>query len=224
MATQQQVSIRRLTNPTLQEHQRVLAILLGAFAGDVEIAAMTGGKASLEPAFFRLQFELSLTYGEVYVAGTGGSIDAVALIFAPGQDFVVDENTNFQPSHDFVSKLTPEMQQWWIMHLRPKFAELTNISLGSAEARKAAYYIRIIAAHPEKQRRGLARKLMETFMQKADGGKKKMCLETSTDAMVRVFYKFGFKVRGTKNFGSALGGFPLFCMVREPRPALAVAN
>lgn len=51
---------------------------------------MTGGKASLEPAFFRLQFELSLTYGEVYVAGTGGNIDAVALIFAPGQDFVVE--------------------------------------------------------------------------------------------------------------------------------------
>lgn len=60
------------------------------FRIDVEIAAMTGGKASLEPAFFRLQFELSLTYGEVYVAGTGGNIDAVALIFAPGQDFVVE--------------------------------------------------------------------------------------------------------------------------------------
>jgi len=221
MSSQQQISLRKLSNPTPQEHQRVLTILLAAFLGDVEIAAMTGGKSSLEPAFFRLQLELSLNYGEVYIAGTGGSIDAVALVFAPGQDFLVDENTNFQPSHDFVSKLTPEMQQWWILHLRPKFAELTNISLGSAEARKAAYYIRIIAVHPEKQRRGLGRKLMEMFAQKADGGKKKMCLETSTDAMVRVFYKFGFKVKGTKNFGSTLGGFPLFCMVRDPKPVVA---
>ncbi len=51
---------------------------------------MTGGKSSLEPAFFRLQLELSLNYGEVYIAGTGGSIDAVALVFAPGQDFLVE--------------------------------------------------------------------------------------------------------------------------------------
>ncbi len=38
---------------------------------------------------------------------------------------------------------------------------------------------------------------------------------------VRVFYKFGFKVKGTKNFGSTLGGFPLFCMVRDPKPVIA---
>lgn len=33
---------------------------------------------------------------------------------------------------------------------------------------------------------------------------------------VRLFQKFGFRVRGTKNFSSYQGGFPLFCMLREP--------
>ena len=98
---------------------------------------MTGHKVNLEPAFFRFQLELSIEYGEVYTAGVGGNIDSVALIFAPGQDFVVEcvflpshdsgvcmlifiysENTTFQPSHDFVTRLSPEMQMWWISHVR----------------------------------------------------------------------------------------------------------
>lgn len=35
---------------------------------------------------------------------------------------------------------------------------------------------------------------------------------------VKVFAKHGFRVKGTKNIGSYQGGFPLFSMVREPRP------
>ena len=47
------------------------------------------------------------------------------------------------------------------LQLRPKFAELTTIALGTPEVRRAAWYIRIVATHPDKQRRGIARHLME---------------------------------------------------------------
>lgn len=50
------------------------------------MAALTGGRAGLEPALVQSQVELCLSRGEVYVAGQGDSIDGVLLAYAPGQD------------------------------------------------------------------------------------------------------------------------------------------
>jgi len=132
---------------------------------------------------------------------------------------IAEDNGFWAGGQEYHAKLTPEMQLWWTSHLRPKYAELTNISLGSATARRAAWHVRTIAVHPEKQRRGVARRLLEeAVLKRADAGKQKSVMETHTDALVRIFAKFGFKAKGTKNFGSYQGGFPLFCMVREPKP------
>ena len=82
---------------------------------------------------------------------------------------------------EYISKLTPEMQQWWTMHvsqassiislacshgalkLRPKYAELTQLGVGGAEARKESWYIRCLAVDPAKQRQGIGRCLLDTI-------------------------------------------------------------
>lgn len=54
----------------------------------MELAAMTGGRSSLEAPFFRSQLDLCLTQGEVFVAEQAGGIIGVLFVYAPGQDFV----------------------------------------------------------------------------------------------------------------------------------------
>lgn len=54
----------------------------------MELAAMTGGRSSLEAPFFRSQLDLCLTQGEVFVAEQAGGIVGVLFVYAPGQDFV----------------------------------------------------------------------------------------------------------------------------------------
>ncbi|KAL5498768.1 hypothetical protein ACEPAH_2123 [Sanghuangporus vaninii] len=212
------VTVRKLSaqNVTAYEKTRIVQVLLASCRGDLEMAALTGGRAGLEPAFIQSQVELCLSRGEVYVAGQGDSVDGVLLAYAPGQD--VQESSSSHPPQtlDYVSKLSPEMQQWWTSHFMPKFSELTNIALGSQEGRKATWYIKTIAVHPDRQRRGIGRQLMQTVLRQADASSRKACLEVNSDSMVRVFAKFGFRVRATKNFGSYQGGFILFLMTREP--------
>ncbi|EJD05629.1 uncharacterized protein FOMMEDRAFT_26503 [Fomitiporia mediterranea MF3/22] len=222
---------------------------------DLQMAALTGGRTGLEPALVQYQVELCLQQGEIYVAGQDNNVDAVLLAYAPGQDtlerphdfHVVRSSSSPLPGplSDYLSKLSPEMQQWWTAHVccfplphisilanalrstlkfQPKFSELTNMALGSQEGRKAAWYIKTIAVHPDKQRSGIARQLLETVLKKANASGRKACLEVNNDSMVRFFSKFGFRVRATKNFGSYQGGFILFLMTKDPAryPAVVV--
>ena len=94
-----------------------------------------------------------------------------------------------------------------MMQLVPKFKELTTGALGSQEGLRAAWYIRALAVHPDRQRHGIGRQLMQTVLQKvrhgiqaynlyildesyrqiiqADSVSRKTCLEVNSDSMVR---------------------------------------
>ncbi|TDL27847.1 hypothetical protein BD410DRAFT_812004 [Rickenella mellea] len=190
-----------------------------ALPADSHLQALTGGRPSLEVPFFEYQIQTGLSYGEVYVGGHGGRIEGVIVVFGPGQDFARSEcsdGTHSEPSNAYVAKLPSEMQQWWQLHIRPKYAELMQVSLGGVDARRSLWHIRLLAVHPKHQRNGVGRGLMDGIMRKANAGRQRMCLEVYNDRLVRHFTRLGFRVKGTKNFSSYQGGFPLFCMVREP--------
>lgn len=103
---------------------------------DLEISALTGGRSGLEPALIQFQVDLCLSRGEIYVAGQGNNIEGVLLAYAPGQDFLERQDdqprdyatrlTSISFSHaassplcaEYISKLSPEMQQWWTSHVR----------------------------------------------------------------------------------------------------------
>ncbi|KAI5119071.1 hypothetical protein M0805_005489 [Coniferiporia weirii] len=207
------VSVKVLSehNATSYDKERVVQILLAALRGDLQISAMTGGQAALEPAFFRSQLDLCLKQGEVYIAGRGGSFDGVLLVYDPSYDCY--DNSS---SREFVAKLSPEMQQWWTSYFRPKYAEMTNAALGNNGMRKTVRKVLSIAVHPEVQHRGICRRLLESVLNKADTERQRISVDVNNNVLVGIFSKFGFWVRVTKNFGSYQGGFPLFSMLREP--------
>lgn len=49
----------------------------------MHVAAMVTTQNNMESQFFVSQVRQGLTYGEVYVAGSGGRIDGVLIAFAP---------------------------------------------------------------------------------------------------------------------------------------------
>ena len=53
---------------------------------DQQIAAVTGGRAALEPAYLRTQLDIGLVEGDVYVGGEGSNIDGVIIAYGPDQD------------------------------------------------------------------------------------------------------------------------------------------
>ena len=88
-----------------QEKTRIIEIMLAACRGgeqslilvpctsnskigqkDLQVAALTGGRSSLEPALFQYQLEICLMQGMLFVAGRRNKIDGVLLAFGPGQD------------------------------------------------------------------------------------------------------------------------------------------
>lgn len=52
------------------------------------LAAMTGGRTSMEIPYFTFQLNLALKQGQVYVAVQGGTIIGAIFVYPPGQDFL----------------------------------------------------------------------------------------------------------------------------------------
>ena len=53
-----------------------------------------------------------------------------------------------------------------LFQVQPKYSELTSLALGDSDVRRGSWYIRLLAVHPDSQRRGLARRLLEVFKTK----------------------------------------------------------
>lgn len=112
---------------------------------DMQLAAVTGGRAALEPVYLRKQLETGLAEGDVYVAGEGDKIDGVIIAYGPDQDAQQEyvypcaaaglagkqltdainhcrADTNWAATSDYIDRLTPEMQQWWYCHVRQRLS------------------------------------------------------------------------------------------------------
>jgi len=217
------LTIRKLTQPTAEQVDRIIDVSRAAYEGDMYMAALTGTRATNESAFYRAQMQVTLMAGELFVALVDDEIRGVLMVFPPGHDFLTEGSTHTAIMDKYVAGLTAEMQYWWNQHLRPKYAELLGNSSLRSSARQESWYIRSIAVHPSYQGRGIGKKLvLDSVLKRADkgegggGGAEACAADVQTDGLVRWFQRFGFRVRGAKNFSSYQGGFPLFCMVREP--------
>jgi len=216
------IIVRKLTHPTPEQVDLIVDLCRSAYDGDMYMMAVTASRPATEVAFYRAQLNSTLAGGEVFVAIVDDELCGVIMVFPPGQDFLAEGSQQTAYMDKYVAQLPSEMQQWWIYHLRPKYAELLRSSSLRPSIRKDAWYIRNIAVHPSYQKRGVGKKLlMDCVIRRADRdqdeGQCGVCtVDVQTDKLVRLFQKFGFRVRGTKNFSSYQGGFPLFCMLREP--------
>lgn len=79
----------------------------------------------------------------------------------------------------------------------------------------AHYYLAILGTRPDRQGQGLGGRLMAPVLERCDAEGVGAYLESSKEANIPFYERFGFEVQGTVDFP---GGPRLWPMWRDPRP------
>ncbi|TBU25704.1 hypothetical protein BD311DRAFT_763972 [Dichomitus squalens] len=209
-------SVRRLVDPSDEDVEAIVQILLDAFKDDVGMASISGNSARTHADVHRRTIRACIAHGEVYVGLVNERIQGVIASIAPGEDW------HFYQQEDFLRSLSPYLSEWYSYHYIPTYEELYRSAFRSGErARRDAWHIKVLAVHPDAQRRGLGRLLLGSVSKQADASGKRIVTDVKSPYHVQWFRKSGFSHRGVKNFTSKDStGFPLWCMAREPGPSV----
>ncbi|KZV81922.1 hypothetical protein EXIGLDRAFT_730388 [Exidia glandulosa HHB12029] len=111
--------------------------------------------------------KLAEAVGGIHVAGlTEDSIDAAALWFPPGYDFIPTPESGWFEVVAKVTQDSPEVAEWW----GTLFAAEHEIvePLYGATAEKDSWYLWSIGVDPKLERHGLGSALMQYAISKAD--------------------------------------------------------
>ncbi|KAH8091357.1 hypothetical protein BXZ70DRAFT_1011170 [Cristinia sonorae] len=174
------IIIRRITNPTDEEVDSMIAVCVAAYHGDQFTECAVGGDWNLHSAMRRTAIGAQQVGGENWVALHGDKIIAVAGWFPPGRA-LLDRKVSYLRVHDaftypslllgcspeqaaagwdaFVAKMPPALNQWWTKEFLPEFSQLSTESLGPG-VKKDSWHLQTVATHPDYQRRGIATALL----------------------------------------------------------------
>ncbi|KAI0767362.1 hypothetical protein C8Q74DRAFT_1204655, partial [Fomes fomentarius] len=197
-----------------EEVDAAVQVMLAAFHDDIGMSSLCGGSTRLQNDMYKRTIRACITKGEVHVGTANGRVQGVAAILAPGEDW------HCYQQDDFLRSLSPYLSEWYSYHYIPTYHELYRTAFSAGEhARRDSWNIKLLAVHPDAQRRGLGRLLLSTVCKQARQFGKRIVTEVKSPYHVQWFRKSGFSHRSVKNFSSKdSAGFPLWCMVRDPAP------
>ncbi|GJE86362.1 hypothetical protein PsYK624_024420 [Phanerochaete sordida] len=204
--------LRRLSASSADEIGSAVQVLVDAYAGDQTIEAMTAELKSAKTLMFRRSIEEALRSGACYVAYDGREACGVAVWLSPRSDW------RFHEDPAFLDALTDDVREWYADHFTPNYEKLyTHSGSDSTEARRNAWKLLWLGVVPERRRRGIARRLIETATAMADEEREKVIVEVTNPERVSQFQRYGFKYRSVKNLSCGrFPGFPIWYLEREP--------
>ncbi|OBZ76810.1 hypothetical protein A0H81_03360 [Grifola frondosa] len=180
------IYIRQLSDPSEEQVEAAVQVLMSAFRNDSGMASLSGGNRHLEGVIYRMSIRASVTRGEFHVAIDNDIIQGVAIWIGPGTDWLFYE----QP--EFTGQLSPYLK------------ECTGLLM--EDLYNAAF-------RAEFQRQGTGRTLLKAVSHKADSTSKRMIADVKSPHNVQCFRSLGFSYRSVKNFAAKdFVGFPLWCM------------
>jgi ribosomal protein S18 acetylase RimI-like enzyme len=187
----------------LGEHDLIGDIIADSFADDPVNQWVFGGQEAMLPFYTRVAKKLYLPqgYGHVMEDGAGG-----ALWLPPG----IKKDISLLNSLDIAASI--------IRHAG--FGSLlrglaTDSALAKHKPVEPHYYLFAIGARSGKQGKGIGGKLMQTGLERVDSDGMPAYLESSKEANVPFYRRFGFEV--IEEIVPAKGCPPLWLMWREAR-------
>ncbi|KAJ7275478.1 hypothetical protein B0H12DRAFT_262586 [Mycena haematopus] len=135
-------------------------------------------------------------------------IRGVALWWGPGVEPFSTEDQR-RELHSFVSKLSPETQEWHNTIYRPEFANLTEKLLG-LRGKLDSWYLNLLAVDPNHRKLGVARALIDAVRGKATPAE--LTLAATNELNVSIYRRLGFGVRGSMTMPGPQGEFPVFVL------------
>ncbi|KAH6873671.1 acyl-CoA N-acyltransferase [Coprinopsis sp. MPI-PUGE-AT-0042] len=155
--------------------------------------------------------------GEVYLAETKDNkkIIGVAVWFGPGREMFDSPDQQEQALGPLMGHFKPELRAWWGEEFLPTYAKFNEDRIG-AGVKKNNWHLQTLATHPDYQRQGVARALIETVVRKASQMGHLICLETQTETNVGIYGRLGFKVAGEPiEITGLTGSFPFWVLIRK---------
>ncbi|KAI0649868.1 acyl-CoA N-acyltransferase [Trametes meyenii] len=213
------VTVRTMADPSDDDIESAVQILVDAFKDDIGMESFSGGSARLQRDILRRTIRGCLAHGQVYLGLVDGTPRGVATVVKPGHDWAFYEQDNF------TQDLSAYLDQWYNFHICgveqyiPTYEELYRSAFPSAaqNVRQNAWNVKFLAVAPNYQRRGVGRALLGAICKQADAGNQHVTADVKSPSLVQWFTKAGFAHRAVKNFTSKdSAGFPLWCMAREP--------
>jgi GNAT superfamily N-acetyltransferase len=194
-----------------QDVPRGAALFARAFAADPMARLVVGEDA--DPREFltrggRRQIERALRYRHVFGAYEDGQLRGIAVWIPPG----VTERSSEPPPWSAV----PRLVRLALGNLRPVVRYLRARSRATARAEQAhAWHLAFLATDPAHQGRGIARRLLDHVLDRADRDGVAVWLETYDPANPPLYEHFGFRTTTTVRGGPLLPD--LWLMERPPR-------
>jgi len=192
------------SNPvSTPEIGEVESVLSRAFTGDLLTAVVTGHDpkdpdiSHIGP-FWTSTIVAGLLGGEVYVAETVEAphkIVGCAVWFGPGHTMYDTEDQQKYSLGPLMASFNEELQTWWHSAFLPKYDTFVTSVLGEG-TKHNSWHLQTLAVDPAYQRKGAARLLVNTIVDKAkaaaSGGTQALCVECSTEPNIEVYTKLGF--------------------------------
>ncbi|KAJ7447277.1 hypothetical protein B0H11DRAFT_1878732 [Mycena galericulata] len=86
-----------------------------------------------------------------------------------------------------------ELQTWWHSVFLPTYDAFVTSVVGEG-TKHNSWHLQTLAVDPEYQRKGAARILVSTIIEKAAATKTPLCVESSTEANNELYTKLGFHI------------------------------
>ncbi|KLO06032.1 acyl-CoA N-acyltransferase [Schizopora paradoxa] len=204
--------------------ENIVKANVAAFDGDKFNGILLGDHWEFAPALQRAFAVDCLMGGHVYVVELDGKIIADAMWFGPGQGLMQAEGAAEAGFNKFMAALTekdPDVAGWWGTYYVGKYSSFASDCLGGPEYKQDGWHLQVIAVHPEYQRHGIGRALIEKaeeeIKKNPEPKARRICLETEREGPYKFYEAMGFKDRGVATFEGHgdLGSSPMWCFAKE---------
>jgi len=202
------VDIRRLTDPTEEQVEKALGVLMKSYEHDIAAQALSGNDPKVLLYIFQKLLSFALQTGHVYIAVSGSNIIGVALWIPPGVDSV------WWLDPDLLEMVKPELQVWYTEHYTPLVKRLYKNAFPNVETkRRDSWWLKVLGVVPESQHKGIGKALISVIARRDEP----MVAEARDPGIVDFLQKAGFKYSTVKNVSCVNSpGFPMFLMYKNP--------
>ncbi|KAF8237728.1 hypothetical protein L208DRAFT_1375528 [Tricholoma matsutake] len=175
-------------------------ILAAAFDEDVFTATVigmeqVGSSRELIGPFWKSTVIAGLLAGEVYVAETPDTqkIVGCTVWFGPNHIMYGTKEEQEMVLGPLLGMLGKSVSDWWMTEFLPGYGRFTETAFGQGK-KHASWHLQTLAVHPDHQRRGAAKQLVEIITKKAASDKSMMVVECGTDINTEIYKRLGFKI------------------------------
>ncbi|KAI0262297.1 hypothetical protein BC834DRAFT_845098 [Gloeopeniophorella convolvens] len=203
----------------VEQIDKIVAVAVSAYAGDIAEQVLTGGNPALADLLWRGIVRAGALSGSIYVAAPAGDTDphairAFAVWFPPGQLRYSTPEQRALGFTDLIDQFDPKFRTWFFDEFSAELRALKTRVFGP-EMERGAMYANLIATDPAYQHRGLASALIRHVLAEAAQTGTIVALSTQGEKNAVFYRRLGFVEQGRLDKETPWGLFAGIVFIHE---------